>query len=223
MRLTAVPEAFFTELLPAIDQLAEMKVTLYALWHIEKQEGNLRFIRFEDFVTDRRLMAGLGADEQEAQAALVDGLERAVRRASLLEARPPKAGIDAALFLLNTPRGRAAYRAWKNGEWSADGVARLSLKLEDEKPNIYRLYEENIGLLTPMIADALREAEQTFPAAWIEEAMRIAAQNNARSWRYIEKILQSWKVKGRDGTDRRNSEKGQPRYDQGEFGEFIQH
>lgn len=222
-RLTAVPETFFTELVPTIDHLAEMKVTLYALWHIEQQEGSLRFIRFEDFAGDRRLMAGLGAEGREALAALIDGLERAVSRASLLEVRPPDAGIDAAVFLLNTPRGRAAYQAWQNGEWAADEVAQPPLNLADEKPNIYRLYEENIGLLTPMIADALQEAEQTYPAAWIEEAMRIAVQNNARSWRYIEKILQSWKDKGRHGTDRRNSEKGQTRYDQGEFGEFIQH
>ena len=222
-RLTAVPETFFTELLPAIDNLAEMKVTLYALWHLEKQEGDLRFIRFEDFAADRRLMAGLTGDSDETLATLVDGLERAVRRGSLLEARPPDAGIDAAVFLLNAPRGRAALRAWENGEWSPGEAVAPRLTLEDETPNIFRLYEENIGLLTPMIADALREAEQIFPMAWVEDAMRIAVQNNARSWRYIEKILQSWKDKGRDGTDRRDSEKGQLRYDQGEFGEFIEH
>jgi hypothetical protein len=45
-----------------------------------------------------------------------------------------------------------------------------------ERPNLYRLYEENIGPLTPLVADALRDAENTYAIEWIEEAIRIAVQ-----------------------------------------------
>jgi len=58
-----------------------------------------------------------------------------------------------------------------------------------DRPNIFILYEQNIGLLTPPIADELRQAEQTYPAGWIEEAFREAVSLNKRSWRYIRAIL----------------------------------
>ena len=63
------------------------------------------------------------------------------------------------------------------------------MALDVERPNIFRLYEENIGPLTPLIAEMLRDAEKTYPADWIEEAFKIAVENNVRRWRYIEAIL----------------------------------
>ena len=55
-----------------------------------------------------------------------------------------------------------------------------------ERPNVFRLYEENIGMLTPMVADELRAAEEEYPSGWVEAAIREAAAGNVRSWRYIE-------------------------------------
>ncbi len=66
-----------------------------------------------------------------------------------------------------------------------------------DRPNIFILYEQNIGLLTPPIADELRQAEQTYPAGWIEEAFREAVSLNKRSWRYIRAILERWRTQGR--------------------------
>ncbi len=51
-----------------------------------------------------------------------------------------------------------------------------------ERPNVFKLYEENIGPLTPMIADALKDAENTFSPEWIAEAIELAVKNNKRSW-----------------------------------------
>jgi DnaD/phage-associated family protein len=64
---------------------------------------------------------------------------------------------------------------------------------------IFVLYEQNIGLLTPMIADELRDAEKTYPAEWIEDAMQEAVHLNKRSWRYVRRILERWRVEGRGG------------------------
>ena len=87
------------------------------------------------------------------------------------------------------------------------------VEILDEAPNIFRLYEENIGPLTPMIADALREAEQEYPIQWLEDALRIAVENNARNWRYVEAILERWQDKGRDEQkDRRDTEKARRKY-----------
>ena len=66
-----------------------------------------------------------------------------------------------------------------------------------ERPNIFRLYEENIGMLTPMIAEELLDAEQVYPKQWIQDAMREAVLNGAHSWRYVEAILKRWQREGR--------------------------
>ncbi|MDZ4159853.1 MAG: DnaD domain protein [Anaerolineaceae bacterium] len=199
------------------------------MWFLNRQEGSIRYITYQDFACDPRLMAGLALDdtggnrhEERASALLSEGLKRAVECGTLLEARLEASPPEDSFYLLNTPSSRAAYQAWQQGEWSPGTLAMLPVSLEQDPPNIFRLYEENIGLLTPLIADALHDAEQTYPAAWIKDAMRIAVTNNARSWRYVEKILQAWKDKGRDEANRRDTATGKRRFDQGEFSEFIE-
>lgn len=218
-RLTRIPAAFFTELLPQIDHLAEMKVTLYIFWMLERQEKSPRYASRSEIFADERFMASLAGTPTEAQAALQDALERAVQRGTLLYVDFP---ADV-LYFLNSPRGRAAVRALRAGEWSPPSGARPLPGLADERPNIFRLYEENIGPLTSLIADELQAAEREFPANWIEDAIRIAVKRNARNWRYVEAILRSWQEKGRDEEDRRQSEKDSRRYIEGEFGDYIKH
>ena len=65
-----------------------------------------------------------------------------------------------------------------------------------ETGNVFTVYEHNIGILTPMIADALKDAEKTYGPVWICAAIQEAVANNARSWKYCEAILQRW---ARDG------------------------
>lgn len=215
--LTPVPAQFFSELLPAIDNLAEMKVTLYAFWFLDRLEAPVRYLTYTDFSGDERLMHGLETN------ALAGALEKATQRGTLLKVKPEGRGDEEALYFLNTPRGRAAVQAIESGAWQPGLQEHPPVSLEVERPNLYRLYEENIGPLTPLIADMLRDAEQTYRPEWIDEAIRIAVQNNARSWKYIETILKSWQEKGRDGTNRRDSEKDRRRYVEGEYADYIEH
>ena len=62
--------------------------------------------------------------------------------------------------------------------------------------NIFSLYEQNIGILTPLISEKLKDAEEDYPAEWIPEAFKEALNNNARNWGYIKAILDRWKVDG---------------------------
>ena len=64
-------------------------------------------------------------------------------------------------------------------------------------PNEFALYEQNVGMLSPMIAYALREAEELYPAEWITDAIGEAVRQNIRSWRYISRILERWEHEGR--------------------------
>jgi DnaD/phage-associated family protein len=127
------------------------------------------------------------------------------------------------LYFLNSERGRAALRAIEKGEWKPTGDTRQPIALDMERPNVFRLYEENIGPLTPLIADVLREAEATYPLEWIQEAVRIAVENNVRRWRYVEAILSSWKKEGRDAKDRRDTEEDRHKYVKGKYADFVEH
>ena len=90
------------------------------------------------------------------------------------------------------------------------------------KSNIFKLYEENIGALTPLLSDMLREAEKNYPSVWFEEAFEIAVSRNIRNWKYVEAILARWKEKGKDERqDQQNPVKDAKRYTDSEFSEFI--
>ena len=58
-------------------------------------------------------------------------------------------------------------------------------------------YERNIGVATPGTLALIDAAVKDYPAGWVEDAIREAAGNNARSWNYIAKILGRWQVEGR--------------------------
>lgn len=64
--------------------------------------------------------------------------------------------------------------------------------------SIFQIYESNIGPLTPMIADALEDAEKIYPHDWIVESIALAVENNKRNWRYCEAILKRWQESGKD-------------------------
>jgi DnaD/phage-associated family protein len=211
--LTPVPATFFSELLPEIDHLGELKVTLYAIWKLDRLTGEFRSLRRADFSADVRLMAALAKPALPADQALDEALERAVIRGTLLKVTL-KLGREETWYFLNSPKGRAAVEAIEQGKWRPAGDA-AAIELELDRPNIFRLYEQNIGPLTPMLSEELREAEQTYPSDWISDAIQIAVGNNKRSWRYVAAILRGWQEKGRNerkAPDRRDTEKDRRRY-----------
>jgi DnaD/phage-associated family protein len=175
----AIPETFFRQLLGQIEDLAELKVSLHALWLLGRSEGQVRFLRAKDFLS--------------VTAEPAPGLALAVRRGTLLEARPQGGKKDAVLYFLNSPRGRAAAEAYAQGAWQPGPEGALPAL---ERPNLFRIYEENVGPLTPLIADALKDAEQTYPPEWVAEALEIAVKSNKRNWKYVEAILRRWKEEG---------------------------
>lgn len=213
VRSVCLPEPLFAELLPAIDDLAELKVTLHVLWRLSQLSGGLLYVRRADLEADRQLLSGLGEDPREALSA---ALTRSVSRGVLLET-VDKTGSGERIVLANTPKGRAAVAALDRGEWPGEIEAAA-------RPNVFALYEQNIGVLTPLIADELRDAEETYPVGWIEEAFRTAVSANKRSWRYARAILERWRTEGRGDEDGGpGSERFRRRYVQGEYGEHIDH
>jgi DnaD/phage-associated family protein len=106
-------------------------------------------------------------------------------------------------LLLGTDANR---RRARQGVVVPDGHAGdAPVVLRPERPTVFALYEQNIGLVTPIIADRLVEALERYPERWIDDAIGEAVAYNKRSWRYVQRILENWATEGRsDETDRRN-------------------
>ena len=217
-QLTRIPDSFFAQLLGAIDDLIELKLTLYTFWRLGKTEGDNAYILQKEFEADQDLIEALGGEENLSIA-----LEKAVSRNSLLAAEAD----NHRLYFLNTPRGQAAIEAIKAGHWEYGGGSEFPIKLSVQRPNVFSIYENNIGAITPMMADKLKEAEEEFPVEWIEDAINIAVINNVRKWPYVEAILKNWQEEGKDdGTDQRRGKQAKEKYDPekyttGKFSGFI--
>jgi DnaD/phage-associated family protein len=83
---------------------------------------------------------------------------------------------------------------------------------ESTTNSVFSIYESNIGILTPLIADALEDAEKEYPIDWITESILLAVTNNKRNWRYCETILKRWKENGKD--DGKGKPKEQPKQEE---------
>lgn len=193
-----IPEAFFTELLAEIDDLAEMKVTLFCFWSLQQQEGTFRYLTLHDFRQNKPLMRSLAllSPERDGEAILETALRRAAQRGTLLRALVPIQNESQPLYFANTPQGRDALRNVEQGNWNPAEAENPATTI---RPNIYQLYESSIGTLTPIIADELKDAEIEFPQDWLAEAFGLAIEQNKRSWRYIRAILERWNREGKDG------------------------
>ena len=200
---TPVPNQFFSELLPLVDNLAELKVILHLFWLIGRKTGTLRYARLDELLRDRRLLDGLatahrGTASTSGEAALRDGMERAVARGALLHVTVQRAGAATEeWYMINSANGREVLEKLRGGELDLLADLGEDVQLQSERPPIFVLYEQNIGLLTPMIAEELRDAEKTYPADWIADAFREAVELNKRSWRYVLRILERWRTEGR--------------------------
>jgi DnaD/phage-associated family protein len=205
IKVTPLPNLFFSELLPEIDDLAELKVTLHVFWVLANSKS--RYVRESDLRADQVLVRSLKTIDTKNDA-LAHGLDLAVKRGTLLGLKTDQT----ILYFANSRQGRDALDKMRTNELE------LELPREPaqttERPNIFLLYEQNIGLLTPIVADDLKEAEELYSAEWIADAIKEAVENNKRNWRYARKILQRWKEEGRIEKPKKKTW-----YD--EYGKFI--
>lgn len=222
---SSLPNQFFSELLPLIDDINELKLTIYLLWSAYTQGDYGVCFRIKDILLDEKFMSGLDGKAEAREEILRLNLKNAAWRGSIIEVeRTGKAGKkkEEAVYFINSPRGRQAAALYKE-ESGIDQDTGPRPTLDIVKPNIFALYEENIGPLTPIIADALREAQAAYPEDRIKEAIQLAVKNNVRRWKYVESILVRWQEEGKDGADRRDDQEDHRRYIKGEYGEIGQH
>lgn len=188
----AIHSQFISELVPLIDDLAELKLCLFCYYALLQKQGNYRYLRHKDFLSSPELMQGLG---ESPELALDSALEKAVAHGFLLLAEISLDKAQERLYFVNTAKGRAALQQIAAGRWQPSDLE--PVEILPERPTVYTLYEENIGALTPAIAERLKDAEDDYPYEWITEAIELAIDNNVRRWAYINAILERWKQEGR--------------------------
>lgn len=226
LKTVSLPALFFSEVLPLVDDLAELKVLLHLFWRLSRPGHSLKAVSWDELQDDAVLLRSLAVSAQDADVLLKQALEKASERGTLLRLTI-RVSDDATKewFFLNTETGRDLLNRVRRGEVDLGGdPLRQEADMLEERANIFALYEQNIGLLQPLIAEELQEAELLYPIDWIEDAFRIAVENNVRNWRYIRAILERWRVEGRhdEETGRHYWEDGRS-YLTGKYSDIIKH
>ena len=208
---TPIPDPLFGPLLEEIEDTAELKVVLRGIWLLHHKRQGPRAVALDEFLCDPVLLRGLaaGTEAEPPVEEIRRGLRQAVRRGVFLV---HGGNPEEAMFVLNNDAGRRALARLKESgavshtEFSADEAPARPR----EKLNIFALYEDTIGMLSPILAERLKEAEQRYPPGWIREAFEIAALENKRSWQYIAAVLSRWGSEGKGSWAGGSKDDGKP-------------
>ncbi len=206
-RAVALPAALLHQAVPQMDDVAELLVTLYAAAAVQRLRRFPRLLDVAALRAERPLIDALARflPSDDVDTAFQRGLEAALVRGTLLHAtaHPADGAGELQVVTLNSDSDRRSLERWQRGQLAAAPFRgaeppQPGPQAASAARNVYALYEATIGPITPQIADDLAEAEGLYPAAWIEDAFREAAELNKRSWRYIQRILERWQEEGRD-------------------------
>ena len=206
---TPVPDPLLGPLLESIDDLSELKCILRALWHIHQKKGSLRYVTLKELAADPVLLGLMGKEAMER------AMSQATGRGVFAKGMVGSSTDRTTLFVLNGEAERVALQRAIAGNFSIpEGPVEPSPGEETvgRQSNIFALYEQEIGMLTPFIADELKMAEEEYPLKLIEEAMRETARSGKRNWRYVSAILKRWKREGKvDGESGRYIKAADPK------------
>ncbi|MCH7706322.1 MAG: DnaD domain protein [Chloroflexi bacterium] len=213
-RYTPVPSPLLGELLREVQSVEELKCTLRVVGMVHQRRSRGSAVSVAELMADPVLTEALAGQTGGARDATMRGVAEAVARGTLLRSGDGDAQSSEALLFVNDEPGRRAMSLMAQGgsaRYATEDVPAAGAST-DSRPNIFALYEENIGSLTPLLAEELKEAEETYPQSWVKEAFKEAVTHNHRSWRYIARILERWAAEGKsNGEPGRRSQASDPK------------
>ena len=195
-KATAIPNSFFSVVLPEMRSPGELLAFLWVARLAQEQRGDARFVTANEVRTAPGAAAAFAALASGPEA-IERGLQACVELGALISLELAGAGRREAIYFVNNPASRRAAIRAQAGELQLRPATTAIEAPPEGRPGIFRLYEEHVGTITPMVGERLLSAAERFPQQWIEEAFREAAELNARNWRYIERILERWSEEGR--------------------------
>ena len=208
---THLPASYVSQVVRQVSNLDELKVTLVLFFLLSRSRDYPAYVTRTDVVL--RSAAMLGLDE----AACVEAAGAAVRRGVFLEAEVTVEGEKTVAYFANVEADvEAIAQMLAAGDTSAS-VGRA------KSANVFELYEQNIGIITPLIAEELKDAQKSYPAEWIEEAFREAVKGHKQNWKYVSRILERWSTEGRgSGAHRQTSGADDPdKYIRWKYGRVV--
>ena len=191
-----LPQSVLRDLAPLMSDVAELVVTLYAVEAISRVRRYPRRVRCVDLRETRPMIEALASlcVTREVEEAFDDGLAAAVERGTLLHARSVADGVWVEWVALNDADGRRAMESASMPPASVRQRGRESVYGSAPK-----IWESAFGTPMPSIlTEELKAAESRFGAEWLYDAFAEAAANGARSWRYVQAILERWESSGRE-------------------------
>lgn len=215
---TPVPDPLLGEVLNSIDNLGELKCILRALWQLHRKKAPLRCVTLAELKADPVLEGELDADEIE------DAMNGKAGQGIFAKARMQTVeGQMVTVYVLNQQSQRLALQKFLRGKAvlpAREEAFQTVPAGATRRPSLFDLYEQEIGMITPLVADELKAAEEEYPLEWIETAVREAALSGKRSWPYVKAILSRWNREGKsDGKFGRHTKTVNPqRYVE----EFVQ-
>jgi len=221
-RQTQIPSLFLSDVVPEIEDVAELLVSVYGFYLLGRKRSTDRWFSGAELQTVPALLQSLAAMEtdEEVITALHRGMTAAVRRRTFLQGVAGAGTRTVELYVANAPGAAALLNRVGAQAPPPDAEA---IEVAAPRRNIFVLYEENIGVISPLLAEQLREAEVEYAWPWVEAAFREAVALNRRNWRYIERILQRWRTEGPDVEAIRRSVEGGRRSLAGKYWRLVRH
>lgn len=206
----SVPKALLTSLAADISEIEELQVVIAAIRLAADQGGVEHAIAEDALERDRWLRRALRIEgsPNSPRERVARGVTLAAGRGTLLRFTTQASGETRVWYYLNTVENQTRLAEMASGAVAPPAELRLDGAMpvvEPERPNVFRLYEQNIGMLTPLLAERIVGALERYPTAWLEDAIDEAVAYNRRNWRYIARILENWSVAGRSDDPREGS------------------
>jgi DNA replication protein len=218
MDFTPVPNLFINQLAPSLSE-SGLRLMLVFFNIMYSKKGYLRC------VSESELAAHPGLRANASVGGLGELLSSLCAQEVLLPLGLTQDGATRQVYFLNTPAEREAREKVKSGELKLPGAIPSTLPNPPAKPlpDIFSFYEQNVELLTPIVADKLKDALDTYPEAWLREAITEAVSLNKRSLRYIERILERWHTEGKgNGAHKPDNTPSPDKYVSGRYGKLVQ-
>lgn len=195
---------------------AEVKIVLYILRHTWGFGDDEKKITIDEFCNGRkrrdgsRLDNGIGLSINSVR----DGIARAIEHGfiEMTEDATDKGRIKRYYHLRGSeldsqkliPRGSEVDTHLSEVDTRTEkDTVREKLKEKQEEGDssfakICTAYQGEIGFISPIAADKLKELMTLYPPEWIVESFGIAATSNKRRLDYCEGILKRWKSDGKE-------------------------
>ena len=223
---TLVPNTFFEKFIPNIEFIEDVLTLLWCAYLMQDTAAAKKrnfFSAEEIWLTDgvEHSYTKIGIDKEK----FFRSLERCAEQGFLSKVKIDQKNHTETVFLLSNPENL--------GESEDLGKVELGLNISFDTDdvesslvtNLFELYEENFGVVSPIVAENLIEISRKYDFELIKLAFQEAARHGVGSWRYIERILENQEKEGyANETDRRDSfEARKNNYTGGKFGHFARY